>query len=252
MTITSAVATSITLALASVAVANLLAEGGAARSAQSALSTQSAHPAAPPQRDRLFPPTDLGLLETPDRDDWNKPDLIMDTLGIADGATVADLGAGGGWFTIHLARRVGPNGVVYSQDIQPEMIEAINRRVQNSGLANVRTVMGTPADPRLPPGLDVAVIVDAYREMDVPSDPSVVLTLLTNVRRALKAQGRLGVVDFLPGDGGPGPGAADRVPPETIIRAAEAAGFQLLSREVVPPFQYLLVFGPASPPRRAS
>ena len=83
------------------------------------------------QKPRLFPPQDLGLLEAPDRDDWNKPDLIMDALGIADGAVVADLGAGGGWFTVRLARRVGPNGVVYAQDIQPQMIEAINRRVQH-------------------------------------------------------------------------------------------------------------------------
>src|SRR5437016_4651310 len=79
------------------------------------------------KRPRLFPPEDLGLLEAPDRDDWNKPDLIMDALGIADGGVVADLGAGGGWFTIRLARRVGPNGIVYAEDIQPLMIEAMNR-----------------------------------------------------------------------------------------------------------------------------
>ena len=164
----------------------------------------------------------------------------MDALGIADGAVVADLGAGGGWLEIRLARRVGPNGLVYAEDIQPQMIEAINRRMMHEGFSNVRTVMGTPTDPRLPTGLDAVLIVNAYREMDDPR------TLLTNVVRSLKPQGRLGVVDFLAGGGGPGPAAEDRVNPETIIRTAEAAGFKLQSREVIPPFQFLLVFGKAS------
>ena len=63
-----------------------------------------------PAHGRLFPPEDLGILESPDRDEWQQPDRIMDALLIADGSTVADIGAGGGWFTIRLARRVGPNG----------------------------------------------------------------------------------------------------------------------------------------------
>ena len=197
----------------------------------------------PPRQRQLFPPKDLGLLSAPDRDDWNKPDLIMDTLGIADGATVADLGAGGGWFTIRLARRVGPNGLVYAQDIQEQMIEAIGRRVQQEGLTNVRTVLGTQMDPKLPGGLDAVLIVDAYREMDEPSRPQVMQDLLRNIARALKPQGRVGIVDFLPGDGGPGPAAEDRVRPETVIDTMQAVGFRLQTRELLPPFPYVLVFG---------
>ena len=200
-------------------------------------------PPQPARQRKLFPPQDLGLLSAPDRDDWNKPDVIMDALGIADGAVVADLGAGGGWFTIRLARRVGPNGLVYAQDIQPQMIEAINRRVQQEALTNVRTVLGTSTDPRLPNGLDAVLIVDAYREMDEPSKPQVLQDLLKSIDHALKPQGRVGIVDFLPGDGGPGPAAEDRVKPETIITMVEAAGLHLQAREAVPPFQYLLVFG---------
>lgn len=217
-----------------------------------------ARPAAPPVRQRrLFPPQDLGLLSAPDRADWNKPDLIMDVLGVADGSVVADLGAGGGWFTVQLARRVGPNGIVYAQDIQPQMIEAINRRVQLEGLANVRTVLGTPTDPKLPTGLDAVLIVDAYHEMDEPSRPQVIQDLLRSINRALKPQGRIGIVDFLPGGGGPGPAAEDRVKPDTIIATVEAAGLRLQARESIPPFQYLLVFGKPtsaapSTPRRSS
>ena len=197
----------------------------------------------PTRQRRLFPPQDLGLLSAPDRDEWSKPDQIMDALGIADGAVVADLGAGGGWFTIRLSRRVGPNGLVYAQDIQPQMIVAINRRAQQEGVTNVRTVLGTPTDPRLPGGLDAVLIVDAYREMDEPSQPRIIQALLRNVARALKPQGRVGIVDFLPGGGGPGPADDDRVKPETVIAAVENAGLRVQAREAVPPFQYLLVFG---------
>ena len=186
---------------------------------------------------RLFPPEDLGLRQAPDRDQWQKPDQIMDTLGIANGSVVADLGAGGGWFTLRFARRVGPNGRVYAEDIQRQMLEALGRRVQRENLSNVIPVLGTATDPRLPPGLDAVLIVDAYHEMNDP------VTLLRNVGSSLKSYGRLGVVDFNADAGGPGPSANRRVDPDAIIKAAAAAGFQLIAREAVVPFQFLLVFG---------
>src|ERR1044071_5889447 len=102
------------------------------------------------RQSRLFPPGELGQLEGPDRDEWQQPERVMDALGIADGSHVADLGAGGGWFTIRLAKRVGPNGVVYAEDVQQPMIEAIKRRVEREGLANVHTILGGFVDPLLP------------------------------------------------------------------------------------------------------
>src|SRR5262249_42563357 len=205
-----------------------------------AKSTKSG--AAQPKTPRLFPPQDLGLLEAPDRDDWNKPEQIMDAVGIADGAVVADIGAGGGWMEIRLARRVGPNGLVYAEDVQPQMIEAINRRMQHEGLSNVRTVKGETTDPHLPTGLDAVLIINGYREMDDPLNEKQILTFLKNVAQSLKPQGRLGVADFLPGGGGPGPAQEDRVNPDTVVRAAERVGFRLQRREDVPPFMYVLVF----------
>jgi len=131
---------------------------------------------------------------------------------------------------------------VYAEDIQPQMIEAIGRRVRREGLLNVRTVLGTPDDPRLPPGIDTVLIVDAYREMGDPRAPATIVTLLRNVARSLKPQGRIGVVDFNPGGGGPGPAPEDRVDPQSVIDAGAAAGLHLIAREAVPPFVYLLVF----------
>jgi len=209
--------------------------------AHPALSAQRAQ--SPPKR-KLFEPKDLGLLEAPDRDQWQKPEQIMDALGIADGSVVADLGAGGGPFTLHLARRVGPNGVVYAEDIQPAMLEVIGQRMQVENLLNVRRVLGSPSDPRLPKGLDAAIIVDSYHEMDDSSNPAQVVTLLKNIARSLKPQGRLGIVDFKPGGGGPGPAPEQRVDPQSVIKAAHTAGLELISREEIPPFLFLLVFGP--------
>ena len=209
-----------------------------------AAPTSSAADAGQSKPNRLFLPQDLGLIEAPDRAEWWKPELIMDELTIAEGDKVADLGAGGGWFTIHLARRVGPNGRVYAEDIQPLMIDALSRRVRREGFTNVETVVGTATDPKLPAGsLDAVLIADAYHEMNEPARPEVILTLLGNIARSLKPQGRLGVVAFLPGGGGPGPALEERVDPDSVTTTMTAAGLTLEKREVVPPFLYLLVFG---------
>jgi len=184
---------------------------------------------------------DLGLLEASDRDEWQKPDQIMDTLRIAEGSTVADLGAGSGWFTIHLARRVGPNGIVYGEDIQAPMVDYISVRARRENLPWVRPILGTTTDPRLPAGIDAILIVDTYHEVEDP------VTFLRNAARSLKPQGLIGVVDFLPGGGGPGPAPEDRPDPQAVIEAAEKAGLQLDKREDFPPFVFLLVFEQANP-----
>jgi predicted methyltransferase len=197
--------------------------------------------AAPPRHGKLFPPIDLGLLEGPDRDAWQKPDQIMDALGIADGSKVADIGAGAGWFTIRLARRVGPNGIVYAQDVQRQMLEAIRRRVAKEGLKNVETRLGEGSDPHLPrESLDAVLVVDVY--------PEVVdrVTFLRNLGEALKPNGRIGIVNYKPGKGGPGPSTPEegvRVEPAVVEADARAAGLRVLARETFLPYQYMLVLG---------
>jgi SAM-dependent methyltransferase len=188
----------------------------------------------------LFSPLDLGLLEPPDREAWQKPEQVMDALYVGEGSVAADLGAGGGWFTIRLARRVGPHGTVYAEDIQRLMIEAIQRRVQREGLADVvKTVLGTGADPF--PGLaagtlDAVLIVDAFHEMAEP------VVLLRNVARTLKPQGRIGIIDHREGEGGPGPDPDQRVPPSVIVAKAKEAGLTLDREETFLRYQYFLIF----------
>lgn len=185
---------------------------------------------------RLFPPENLGMLEAPDRATWQKPDLIMDALNIADGSRTADIGAGSGWFTIHLAQQVGPRGVVYAQDVQPQMLEAIQRRVQREGLRNVEVRLGTGASPNLPMKmLDAVLVVDTYPEVEV--DDRVVF--LRNLAGALKPAGRIGIVNYKPGRGGPGPDEG-RVDSASVEADARAAGLRVIARENLP-YQYLLV-----------
>jgi ubiquinone/menaquinone biosynthesis C-methylase UbiE len=210
-----------------------------------AVSAQSQRPPRSQQHGKLFPPQDLGLLEAPDRDLWQPPERIMDALGIAEASVVADVGAGSGWFTVRLARRVGPNGIVYAQDVQAEMLSAITRRVQREGLTNVRPVLGRGNDPRFPAAamgkLDAILLVGTYFEIEDR------VTMLRNLAAALKPGGRIGVIDFKANGGGPGPPPEERVDPEVVIRDAAQAGLRLLSSESFLPYQYFLIFGRAIP-----
>lgn len=195
---------------------------------------------APQRHSRLYSPLDLGLLESPDRAAWQKPDQIMDALHIAEGAAVADIGAGAGWFTIRLARRVGPNGIVYAQDVQRLMLEAIRRRVNREGLQNVQPRQGSGTNPNMnPKSLDAALMVEVYAEIEVADR----ITFLRNLTQALKPNGLIGIVNWKPGEGGPGPSADARVPSEVVEADARTAHLRVRAHENLP-YQYLLVLSP--------
>ena len=129
------------------------------------------------------------------------------------------------------------HGLVYAEDVQPEMIEAIRRRVQRENFTNVRTVLGTTKDSRLPHDLDAILINWAYSEMENP------VAVLKDAAQSLKPKGRIGIVDFSPGAGGPGTEPDQRVDPDTVIKEGTAAGLKVISRENVPPFMFMVVLG---------
>jgi predicted methyltransferase len=196
-------------------------------------SQQQARP-----RSREFPPEELGTLGPPDRDEWQQPEKIMDALGIYDGNRVADLGAGSGWFTVRLARRVGPNGRVYAEDIKQEMLESIKNAAAREGLSNIQILLGTKLDPRLPSGLNAVLMVGVFRFLEDPR------AILRKVAESLAPTGRVGIVEYKKdGAGGPGPDLDERIDPEVIVRDAAAAGLHLRSHETFLRYQYLLVFG---------
>jgi ubiquinone/menaquinone biosynthesis C-methylase UbiE len=159
----------------------------------------------------------------------------MDAVHVADGSTVADIGAGAGWFTIRLAQRVGPKGMVYAQDVQGLFLGAIKRRVQREGLQNVETRQAHGNDPNLPAKtLDAILMVDAYQEVDNR------VVYLRNLANALKPTGRIGIVNWKPGSGGPGPDSNERVAQSVVETDAAAAGLKVIDHEDLP-YQYLIV-----------
>jgi len=121
------------------------------------------------------------------------------------------------------------------------MIEALRRRAQRENLNNVRVVLGTTKESRLPHDLDAILMNNVYHELEYP------VAVLKDAAESLKLQGRIGIVDFSPGAGGPGPDPEQRVDQDTVIRGATAAGLQVISQEPVPPFMFMVVLAKPSP-----
>lgn len=133
---------------------------------------------------------DLSIFEYPDRDKKLQVGRVMDLLGIAEGKNVADLGAGSGWFTARAARRVGPKATVYAEDINPNAISYIDARAKKEGLTNIRTVLGTPDDPQLPPAsVDAVLLLKVYHEIAHP------VRVMTTVKAGLRPGAKVGIID---------------------------------------------------------
>ena len=130
-------------------------------------------------------------LDRPERDLEEDPDLALRILRIPRGATVADIGAGSGYFTVRLAKAVGPTGKVYATDIQPGMLQLLEKTVARAKLTNVIPILGGLDDPKLPPGaIDLAIMVDVYHEFSQPQ------RMLQHIREALKPGGRLVLLEY--------------------------------------------------------
>ena len=130
-------------------------------------------------------------LERREREREEDPDLALRLVRIRRGSTVADIGAGSGYYTIRLARIVGPMGKVYASDIQPGMIALIQQNVARAKIDNVVPVLGTIDDPKLPPAsIDLAIMVDVYHEFSQPQ------RMLQRIREALKPDGRLVLLEY--------------------------------------------------------
>ena len=130
-------------------------------------------------------------LERSDREATEQPEKVLDALKIAPGSTVADIGAGTGYFSLRLAKRVGSQGRVLATDIQPQMLAMLSENMRAAGIRNIEPILCTPTDAKLPEGqLDLALMVDVYHELASPEET------LTQVRRALKPDGRLVLVEY--------------------------------------------------------
>ncbi len=130
-------------------------------------------------------------LDREEREAEEQTSRALEIIQFAPGSSVADIGAGSGYFSLKIARLVGPTGKVYANDFQPGMLDIIRKKLVGSGLDNVTLVRGGVSDPGLTPGsIDDALMVDVYHEL---SDPQ---TMLGHIRRALKPGGRLILIEF--------------------------------------------------------
>jgi predicted methyltransferase len=161
------------------------------------------------------------------REEWQKVEEILTVMAVRPGSTVADIGAGDGFFTIRLARAVGPEGRVFAVDVDDEALARLRQRIDADSLRNVYVVKGTPSDPKLPDhALDAALIVNAYHEM--PQH----LPMLKALRQALKPAGRLVIVEPI-GDAARGRPRPEQehdhqIAPEFVLADARAAGFRVV------------------------
>ena len=162
---------------------------------------------------------DLSVFDAPGREDRLQINRVMDILGIAPGKAVADIGAGSGWFTVRAARRVGGSGLVYAIDINPEAIGYVGERARKEQLQNVKTILSKADNPLLPASsVDAVLLLKTYHEVAHP------VTLLQNLRAALRPGARVGVIDRQ------GNGEDHGVGRGIVIGEAKQAGYKLLEQ----------------------
>ncbi|MGC4046552.1 MAG: methyltransferase domain-containing protein [Armatimonas sp.] len=176
-------------------------------------------------------------LDRPEREAEEAPSLLIKSLGLKPGMVVADIGAGSGYLTFPMAKRVGPKGKVFAVDIQPEMLTIIQNKARAQGVRNVSVVLGDVADPKLPEGsCDLQLLVDVYHELDQPYEMALAM------KKAMKPDGRLVLVEYRKED--------PRVPIKEVHKMSEAqvrkelaiVGLKLEKNIKVLPWQHILIF----------
>jgi len=178
---------------------------------------------------------DLAIFDSPGREDRLQINRVMDLLGIATGKNVADVGAGSGWFTTRAARRVTGTGLVYAVDINPEAVQYIERRAEKEQLSNVKTILGHEDDPLLPSRqIDAVLMLKTYHEIAKP------VTLLRNLRPALRPGAKVGIIDRN------GNGENHGVNKAVVLKEAAQAGYNVVGQYdfVKDNMDYFLVLTP--------
>ena len=178
-------------------------------------------------------------LERSERDEEEAPDIALNVLKIPKGASVADIGAGSGFITERLSARVGPTGRVFANDLQPQMLQILGRRLAQRNIMNVTLVQGTIDDPKLDPAsVDLEIMVDVYHELSQPQ------AMLRRLRAALKPGGRLVLLEYRKED----PTIPIKFEHKMSVAEAkmelEAEGFTLAKVDEALPRQHILIFTP--------
>lgn len=160
---------------------------------------------------------DLTIFDYPERDQKLHINQVMDLLGIEPGKSVADIGAGSGWFSVRAAKRVTATGRVFAVDINPEAISYVEQRARKEGLHNITAVLGSDDNPKLPAAsADAVLLLKTYHEVAHP------VVLMQNVRNALRPGARIGIIDRN------GNGADHGVEKKVVVQEMDSAGYRLV------------------------
>ncbi len=203
------------------------------------LIAQGKHPVSGRQIAGVMGHQGASWLERPEREAEEAPSKAIAALNIKSGQTVADIGAGSGYYSVRLAGAVGPTGRVFATDIQPEMLAIIKKKLDALPIPQIQLVLGTPTESNLPDGsVDLALMVDVYHEL---SDPQV---FLRSLKRALKPGGRLVLIEFRKEDRRVPIREEHKMTVSEARKELEAEGYKFQEVIDVLPWQHILVFTP--------
>lgn len=183
------------------------------------------------------PETLVRLYESPERQHWQKPLQVVEHLRLKEGAAVADIGAGSGYFSVPMARKVGPTGRVYALDVNAQLLEYLGRRAADEGLAQLLPRLTTSDDPGLTSGsIDLAFICNTYLFIGER------VRYLLRLHDALRPDGRLAIVSYEQVESPEGPPLHLRISRDATVREAGQAGFVLEDEPRFLPYQHFLIF----------
>jgi ubiquinone/menaquinone biosynthesis C-methylase UbiE len=201
------------------------------------LFAQATHPLTGRQIAPVMGASGAGWLDRPERESEEAPDQALDALALRAGMTVADVGAGTGYMSLRMARRVGPTGKVYANDLQPEMLQKLRAKSQREKLTNVETVQGTESDPKLPPNaIDLVLLVDVYHEFSQPQ------AMLNRIRESLKPDGRLVLLEYRKEDPSVPIRIEHKMSVAEVKTEVEAEGYKLDQVIEKLPRQHIIIF----------
>ena len=179
------------------------------------------------------------VFDDPARDAWQKPAEVVAALQLRAGMRVADLGAGTGYFSRHLAAAVGETGTVFAADPEPALVAHLRQRAEREQTPNVVPVLASADNPRLPAGVvDLVLIVNTVHHINDR------LNYLQRLRRVLTPGGRVAVIDYKKEDIPVGPPPDHKLARQQVIDEFRKAGYQLAAEPDVLPYQYFLIFRP--------
>ncbi len=196
------------------------------------------------QQKSLPPPTQarplqdrITTFERPERDEWQKPNEIVEALELKNGTVVADIGAGTGYFTRRFAKAVAPDGKAYAVDVAADILGYLKERADKESIHNIETIVSHEDDPMLPASsVDLAFFADTTHH--IPNR----VNFYRRLSQGLKEHGRVAIIDYPP-DGPHHPHNPDQlVPRSQVVSEAEEAGFRLVKDFKFLPRQYFLLF----------